>query len=301
MAVNNQSFISIECQHFASLNLNLGIEICFIIMYIININLQLGKFMDRISSRNNDVIKHTKKLLTSSKARRNERLFVLEGARLCFDVMYSDYSVDTLLVTQKILDKYPNDVENIASNAVNTFTITDDVAQKLGDTSTSQGIFAVCRMKECDAGMSGRCLAALDNVQDPANIGAIIRTAEALGINGIIVGGGCDVFNPKALRASMGSALRLSIAESDDLVRSLLVLKNDGYSLYATVPDASAISITNVDFGGKTVCVIGNEANGISPEIIGVCDRTITIPMLGRAESLNAAAAASIVMWEMMR
>ncbi len=257
--------------------------------------------MDSISSRNNGVIKHTKKLLTSSRARRNERLFVLEGARLCFDVMYSDYSVDTLLVTQKILDKYPNDVENIASNAVNTFIITDDVAQKLGDTSTSQGVFAVCRMKERDAEMSGRCLAALDNVQDPANIGAIIRTAEALGINGIIVGGGCDVFNPKALRASMGSALRLSITESDDLVRTLLDLNHNGYSLYATVPDANAIPVTDIDFGGKTVCIIGNEANGVSPAVIEVCDRTVTIPMLGRAESLNAAAAASIVMWEMMR
>lgn len=257
--------------------------------------------MDIISSKNNNVIKQAKKLLTSAKARRDSQLFVLEGARLCFDVLCSDYSVDTLLITQHIMDKYPDQSAQLADTADHCYLITDDVAQKLGDTTTSQGIFLLCRMVARANDSYGSRVIVLDNVQDPSNVGAIIRTAEALGIDTAVIGGGCDIYNPKALRASMGSALRLSIVESRDLVSTLSELQDEGYSTYATVPDSSAQSITSLDLGDRVACVIGNEANGVSQPVMDVCDARITIPMLGRAESLNASVAASITMWEMMR
>ncbi|MDD6602919.1 MAG: RNA methyltransferase [Eubacteriales bacterium] len=256
--------------------------------------------MDTISSKNNTVIKYAKKLLTSSKFRRDNCQFVLEGARLCFDVLCSDYSVDILLITQQAMDKYPHQSAQLAGVAGHSYLITPDIAQKLGDTATTQGVFAICDIPVTDTGYGNR-MVALDNVQDPANVGAIIRTAEALGIDGVIVAGGCDIYNPKALRASMGSALRINILICDDLADTITQLKSDGYCAYATVPDRTAQPITDVDFGDKTICVIGNEANGVSNEVMVSCDSRITIPMLGRAESLNAGVAASITMWEMMR
>ena len=147
----------------------------------------------------------------------------------------------------------------------------------------------------------GKKIIVLDNVQDPSNVGAIIRSAEALGIDTIITYQGCDIYNPKAIRSSMGGVLRMNICNVDDLCAELKDLKSKGYMIYSTVPDNNAMKITEIDFSLPSVCVIGNEANGVEDEIKAASDLLITIPMLGRAESLNASVAASITMWEMLR
>ncbi len=110
-----------------------------------------------------------------------------------------------------------------------------------------------------------------------------------------------DLYNPKALRATMGSALRINIKQTDNLESVLTEFKERNIPVYATSPDSSAFPITDVDFSKGGVCVVGNEANGVSDEIKALCDSLITIKMLGRAESLNASVAASITMWEMVR
>lgn len=255
--------------------------------------------MERITSKTNKIIKDTKKLITSSSARRANGLFVLEGARLCFDVLNSVYKVQTLFVTEKLMGKYPDEVAALAEKSEKSFIITEEIADKLADTDSPQGIFAVCDMAESTAPI-GKKAVALDNVQTPSNVGAIIRTAEALGIDSIIIGGGCDIYNPKVLRASMGSVLRMNIIMCDDLAEALCNLK-PYYQTFATVPRSSATPITKIDFTNPTVCVIGNEANGVSAEVLDVADGQITIPMKGKAESLNASVAASVTMWEMMR
>ena len=142
---------------------------------------------------------------------------------------------------------------------------------------------------------------ALDNLQDPANLGAILRTAEALGIGGAILYNCCDAYNPKALRAAMGSSLRLPMIISDNLVRDITELKANGFSVFATVPDRDAQDITKISFPASSVCVIGNEGNGISDEVKAASGNLVTINMLGRAESLNASMAGAIAMWEMLR
>ncbi len=256
--------------------------------------------MEKITSKNNTIIKDTKRLFTSSKARRESMLFPLEGARLCFDVLNSFYSVDTLLVTDGLYAKYTDKVDSLVQIADRSYLITDDIAQRISDTPNPQGIFAICRIQDNDKSVDGK-LIALDNVQDPSNVGAIIRTAEALGIDGIITYNCCDIYNPKTLRASMGSILRMNIVDTDDLEQSINDYKSNGYMVYSTVPDSSATSIKNIDFGDKVICVIGNEANGVEENIKSVSNSLITIPMLGRAESLNASVAASITMWEMVR
>ncbi|MDE5985625.1 MAG: RNA methyltransferase [Eubacterium sp.] len=259
--------------------------------------------MEKITGKNNDLIKNVKKLLSSSKERRVQGLFVLEGARLVFDVLNSFYKIKNFLITPAAYEKYREQADELIELSQCAHFISEDVAEKLSDTKSSQGVFAVCTV-DCSNELINKDnakLIALDNVQDPGNLGTIVRTAEALGLDGVIVGGGCDIYNPKVLRASMGSMLRINIAQTDNLADSLKGLKQKGLTIYGTSPDSNAKNITELDFSNGGVCIIGNEANGISDEIKNICDMLITIPMLGRAESLNAAVAASITMWEMLR
>ena len=132
-------------------------------------------------------------------------------------------------------------------------------------------------------------------------MGAISRTAEAFGIDGLVIFGGCDIYNPKALRASMGALVRLPVKVCENLETEINLCKELGIGTFATVPDRDAKDITKTDFSKGALCVIGNEGNGVSQEIIDLCDERITIKMSGRAESLNAAAAASITMWELVK
>jgi TrmH family RNA methyltransferase len=139
---------------------------------------------------------------------------------------------------------------------------------------------------------------ALENVQNPENLGAVARTAEALGLDGLLLSGGCDVYHHRALRASMGALLRLPVTQTDDLPAALCQSR---LPCYAAVPDAGAAPVTQCDFAHGGVIVIGNEGGGLSEEAVAACGHKITIPMRGRAESLNAAAAAAILCWEMVR
>jgi TrmH family RNA methyltransferase len=256
--------------------------------------------LEAITSKNNQLVKDTKRLFTSSKFRQQSNAFVLEGARLVFDVLNSAYSVKVFLITQSAYNKYHDKAQQMLKKTKNAYIIADDIATKLGETENSQGIFAVCEMQENECKINGEKIIALDNVQDPSNVGAIIRTAEALGIETIITYKCCDIFNPKTLRASMGSILRMNIVSTNDLENLLTDLKKD-YNVCSTVPTTNAKKITQVDFSKPTICVIGNEANGVESNIKDISCELITIPMLGNAESLNASVAAAITMWEMLR
>ncbi|MCL2195895.1 MAG: RNA methyltransferase, partial [Oscillospiraceae bacterium] len=146
-----------------------------------------------ISSTQNPQIKLAVKLRDSARARREHGLFFLEGYRLCMDALDNGYTPELLLCTDQ--HDLPNAVR-----------ISESVAQKLSDTVNTQGVFGVWRVPVgADANPPATKLVALENLQDPANLGAIARTAEALGIHGLVVSGGCDVHHPKALRASMGA------------------------------------------------------------------------------------------------
>lgn len=257
--------------------------------------------MEKITSKNNIIVKDTKKLFTSSKARYENHLFALEGARLCFDVLNSVYEPDTLLFTEDIYARYQDEIDALSIKAKRTFLIDGQVSEKLSETKSPQGVFLTVKMKNNGEMFACGKIVALDNVQDPANVGAIIRSAEALGIDGVVTYNCCDVFNSKAVRASMGSILRMNIVDSDNLEQTLIQMKTQGFKVYSTVPSSSAVKITEADFTGNAVSVIGNEANGVEENIKAVSDDLITIPMLGRAESLNAGVAAAITMWEMLR
>lgn len=261
--------------------------------------------MERLTAKNNEKIKSAVSVRDSAKARRETGFFFLEGARLCADAAENGVGIARAFFTEKALEKYPSYVESIVPTADECYTISDEIASKLSDTQNPQGIFCICRSEITVADTSnidpdGKYIL-LENVQDPSNLGAVIRTAEALGVNGLIVCGGCDIYNPKALRASMGSALRLSVFSCDNAVELIDGLNKKGMLTLASTPDSSADLITRIDMNGGVVCVVGNEGNGVTQETMSVCRRKVTIPMDGRAESLNASTAAAILIWEMVR
>lgn len=244
------------------------------------------------------------KLREKDSFRKNEGLFFIEGARLCADASLSAVTIKELYVTEGAYEKYSSYVNTIENRAERSFLISDEVAEKLADTKNPQGLFCVCKMLDKNTNIgkikyNGKYIA-LENVTNPSNFGAVVRTAEAVGLNGVIVSGGCDIYNPKSQRAAMGSLFRLDIIQVDDLPAFLSELKGEGMNVYAGVPDSTALKITEANMQGGVVSVIGNEGNGITDETRNVCT-PVTIPMQGRAESLNAAAAASILIWEMMR
>lgn len=259
--------------------------------------------MISIDSVSNERIKSAVKIASSAKTRRQTGMFFLEGLRLCRDAAVTGYQIESFFVSNRAYEKFKEDADFIAEKSHNSFVISELVENKLTMTQTSQGFFCLCRMREdmseADIDISGKYIA-LENIQDPANLGAVCRTAEALGISGVIAEGGCDIYSPKAQRAAMGSLLRLPVVRCESLADTLCELKAKGMTLYATTPDSSAEKITDSNMTGGVVSVIGNEANGVSDEIFELCQK-VTIPMLGRAESLNASMAAAITMWEMMR
>ena len=259
--------------------------------------------MNRLDSVSNEKIKTAVKIASSAKARKETGLFFLEGLRLCRDSALTGTAIRYAFFTDKAYEKFASDADFICSKAKESYLVSQAVADKLALTQTSQGFFCLCErvdsLSVSDIDYEGKYIA-LENIQDPANLGAICRTAEALGIKGAILSGCCDRFSPKSQRAAMGSLLRLPVFECDDLCEALSFLKEKGMKAYATSPDASSAKITGVAMDGGVVCVIGNEGNGVSEEVFSLCTK-VTVPMQGNAESLNASMAAAITMWEMMR
>lgn len=261
--------------------------------------------MEKIVSKDNRQVKLAAKLAADAGFRREQGLFFLEGARLCADARESGAEIEALFVTQRSLKKYEKLIAPCVASARLSYEISEEISMRLSDTRSPQGVFCICKILDKPQGWNtinnGGMYLALENVQDPANLGAVCRTGEALGISGIIVSGGCDRYNPKALRASMGALMRVKLFETDDLPGDLRTAEEKGLQTLACVPDRGAEPVNNIDFSGGAVAVIGNEGNGLTEKTIAACSRRVTIPMTGRAESLNASMAAGILIWEMIR
>lgn len=254
-----------------------------------------------ISSKENSLIKLVCGLQSSAKLRRENGLFVLEGLRICEDAVSTSIQFDKLIVTENMLEKFNSKIQEFAKKSNECFVVTESLFKKISDTKSPQGIIAVAKIPENSnhkIDKNGRYIA-LENLSDPSNLGAVSRTAEALGVSGIIVSdNSCDPYSPKVLRASMGTIIRMPVIILSDFANTINSL---GLKVYSCVVDNTADKITKCEFQGGSVLVIGNEANGITDATKNNSDKLITIPMTGKAESLNAAIAASIAMWEMMK
>lgn len=258
--------------------------------------------MLEITSKTNEKIKYAVRLGESASFRRRQNEFFLEGARLCRDAVLSGVPVRQAFFTEAALVRYAPYADIIRAKAEECYTVSDDTARKLAATEESQGVFCICQGLKlpCSADAlnpEGRYLA-LENVQDPSNLGAVCRTAEALGV-GLIISGGCDVYNPKALRAAMGSSLRTELLLISDLPALLQAADAKGMLTLASTPREDAENFCSLTLPKGVICAVGNEGNGISDATFAACKKAVTIPMAGRAESLNASAAAAILIWEL--
>ena len=259
--------------------------------------------MQEITARNNEKIKYASSLAGNASARAKSGQFLLEGARVCADAAKSGVEICNAYFTAQAVEKYGEYVEQITAVCTDCKLISESVAQKLSDTENSQGVFCVCNQVntgESKMNHNGKYLA-LENIQDPSNFGAICRSTQALGLDGLIVSGGCDIYNPKALRAAMGSSLKMNIITVNDLPEFLNKAKAKGMKTVAAVVSPKGKDIRTVDLKGGVICCIGNEGNGLTRETVVTCEIPVTIPMNPDTESLNACAAASILAWELMR
>ncbi len=253
-----------------------------------------------ITSKDNSLIKLVCALQTSAKARKENGLFVLEGLRICLDAKENGIGFDKLIISETAEKKYSDTLESFYENSKECYKIPDSLFKKISDTASPQGIIALAKIpqKSSEINLKGRYVA-LENVNDPSNLGAVSRTAEALGVDGIILSvDGCDPYSPKSLRASMGTLLRMPVIIFDNFCDGI---KNSGLKTFACVVDKNAQSITNTVFPDGCAVMIGNEANGLTDSAKQIADSLITIKMSGKAESLNASVAAAISIWEMMK
>lgn len=232
--------------------------------------------------------------LAQKKFRNELKLFIAEGLRLCEEVPPS--LIECGFYTQEFL----SDTRSAAlvKRLNNLEEVTASTMQKLSDTQTPQGILLVVRQKfaKLEEVMSKRLIVVLDGVQDPGNVGTILRTAAAFDCSVIMLDGSAEVFNPKVVRSSMGALFHMPIIKlNHDEFLSLC-----GVEVLAAAVDSSAEVYYRHDFGGKVAMVFGSEANGVSKKILDVA-RKVFIPMTGHAESLNVATAAAIILSEAVR
>lgn len=257
----------------------------------------------RISSRDNQLIKNTVKLKNKASFRKKNELFVIEGARLTQDALLSKVSIQSFICSDTGYERYPDLTSELEENSQKSYIVSDSLFAEMSDTVTPQGLMCICRF--CNNVIYSDDIAkpmtalALENIQDPSNMGTILRTAEAIGIERVYLTADCvDVYSPKVIRGSMGAVFRQKIYITDDMVSLAESCNKSGINTIATVPVSTALPITQIKSFENTFTVIGNEGNGITRKLLDVCQTAVTIPMPGRAESLNASAAAAIVIWE---
>lgn len=259
----------------------------------------------RITSSQNSVIKEVKSL-KQRKNREELGLFFIEGLRMAEEAIKENARIVRVLMS----DRFANgeSAESILKwsekTGCQTIVIPDRLFEEISDTITPQGILMVveARFYEVDEILKSRnYLLVADSIQDPGNLGTIIRTADAAGFTGVIVSKGCvDVYNPKVLRSTMGSIFRVPICFAGSLTGTLEKLRLKGISIYASHLSAK-VSCYDVNMTNNIAIIVGNEANGISDEVLPHTDMLIKIPMYGRTESLNASIAAGILMYECVR
>ena len=261
-----------------------------------------------VTSKENPNIKLFQKLVTSKKARDEHNMFLLEGLRLICDAIMENLELHCVFITESTLEKHSEALNLLKEKKLDKkiIFISDELGKKLSDTINPQGIYAICKKLDkifnADKILVNGKYIILNNVQDPGNIGTIIRTADAVGIDGIILTGSCcDIYNPKVVRSTMGSIFRMKIWDCGDIAEVLKIFHNKKIKSYAAVVDADVHSLTECDFSGSCCVLIGNEGNGLTDETTALCDEKLTIKMHGNINSLNAAMAAGITMWEMLR
>lgn len=249
--------------------------------------------MERITSRQNPLVARLRKLGNDKKTRRQEGVFLCEGHKLVEEALRWNAVVETLVVAEGIEPprKLPEGVRLVEVPA--------DVLKSVSTVDTPQGMLAVCRTPDLTPPktLTPGLYLVLDGVQDPGNVGTVWRTADAFGAEGVFLLPGCaEPFSPKTVRSTMGACFRLPVWETG-LEELTVLLKTAELPLYATALREDTADLRAADLSRAAV-VIGSEGRGVSQAVLDVCALTLKIPMRDRCESLNAAVAASVALWE---
>ncbi len=251
-----------------------------------------------ITSTSNPKIKDVIRLRDKSSERRAKGLFIVEGRRIAEEIPAD--RIEALYVAESFRAE---DWHGADLSLPFVETVSDPVMAKMADTVTPQGILAVVRQEQpvLDEVEKGGLILLLDRIQDPGNLGTIIRTAEACGADGIVCDAGtADRYSPKAVRSTMGALFRVPVSVTEDLEQALQQLKGRGYTAFAAHLQGS-VDYRKAEWPKKTVLMIGNEANGLSENLTLCADSRVIIPMQGSVESLNASVAAALLMFEWRR
>lgn len=284
-----------------------------------------------IESTNNSHIKNIIKLKKNGRERRKQKLYIAEGPKMVIEAARLGLAEKVFIADNVWRDINSEDADEPVCNnryaglnrremaellqQYSCETVTDKVFNEMSDTVSPQGILALVKIKDADIsdvicsqyGIRHFCddiccmpvcrLLILEDIQDPGNLGTIFRTAEACGFNGILMNKGtADVYNPKAVRSTMGAILRMPFAYSDDICDIISECKNNGVTVYGM--HLMGNDIRNADYKPYSAFVIGNESKGMSERAIEACDEGLRIPMNPVSESLNASVAAGVIMYQ---
>ena len=272
--------------------------------------------MEIISSKDNKRIKYIRSLLEKGNIRKKNHQFVVDEALeygkvlevVCAVSLY-DELISGDLSGNRLLAENDKNITNYVKKGSSLLVVSDTVFKSISETKTPQGILAVAEMPDyrlLDKGFleqaytkNGKIkLLVLEDTADPGNLGTIMRTAEAAGVTGVIMGKGTvDIFNPKVVRSTMGSIFRLPFAYEEDLKETIKELKKQGISFYATHLKGEK-SYKDIKYSDRSAILVGNEARGLSYDVADLADTYVLIPMQGKVESLNAAVAAALMMYE---
>lgn len=260
------------------------------------------KGINMISSTSNQQIKNIQNLMKKAKERKKQNVFIVEGPKMCFEAPHK--LLKAVYVSESFYkeNRYAKELNSV--EAV-TEVVSDQIFKIISDTQTPQGIMAIVQMPEYKLedviNKEQPHILILESIQDPGNLGTMIRTGEGAGISGIIMNKTTvDIFNPKTVRATMGSLYRVPFFIAEDLTEAIAKLKENGIRLYAAHLKGK-MSYDKPDYTKPCGFLIGNEGNGLSDEIADLADNYIKIPMAGKVESLNAAISATLLMYECSR
>lgn len=258
--------------------------------------------MQVISSKDNELVKHIKKL-KDKKYRDESNEYIVEGVKLIEEAVKEKAKIKKIIICEDTTRTYEIPTNVMLEIArYECIYVTDKIFSSITQVTNPQGIMAIIEKdtESQEIDFSQNIIVVLDDVQDPGNLGTILRTVDSIGLNQIVVSKEtADAFNSKVVRSTMGAIFRVKIIETENLVQTIKEIRKHHFKLMVTSLQTDN-SIYDIDFN-KKIIVIGNESNGVSQEIQDMADEKAKIPMLGKTESLNASVAAGIVMYEYVR
>lgn len=255
--------------------------------------------MELITSKNNPAVMAAAKL-ADKKYRERTGTFAFEGIKLFSEAISSQVCLVRVFATESAYEKYGDLLLRAGEDKLTL--VSTSVYEKLSFERAPQGVFCVAEYFSPAQKEDPSFAIVLDGVADPGNFGAVLRSADAFGVDAVYVGSdSADLYNPKTVRACMGSLFRVNVRRVDSVESQVRDLISDGFRVYATTLDARSEDIRKVSLSGKIAFVIGNEGHGVSRSVADACTGSVIIPMREGPQSLNAAVASGIVMWEAAR